>query len=61
MPGAGSSVTINVPIDKGFDASIDYSVPAGILGKIDNQLLLEHMNQRNLDTMVHGLKIFCET
>jgi len=41
--------------------SIDYSVPGGILGKIANQLLLERMNQKNLESTVHGLKIYCET
>jgi uncharacterized protein YndB with AHSA1/START domain len=43
------------------DVHVDYSVPGGILGKIANQLLIERMNQRNLESMTHGLKIFTET
>ncbi len=39
---------------------IDYTVPGGVLGKIANRLLLERMNQKNMDTMAHGLKIYCE-
>lgn len=42
------------------DVSVDYSVPGGILGKIANQLLLERMNQKNIESTVHGLKIYCE-
>ncbi len=49
---AGQGAKVNV--------SIDYSVPGGILGKIANQLLLERMNQKNMESMAQGLKIYCE-
>ena len=42
------------------DTRIDYSVPGGIIGKIANQLLLERMNRRNIESTAEGLKIFCE-
>ena len=42
------------------DVKIDYSVPGGIIGKIANQLLLERMNQKNMESMAEGLKIYCE-
>ena len=42
------------------DVRIDYSVPGGIIGKIANQLLLERMNQKNMESMAEGLKIYCE-
>ncbi len=41
--------------------SIDYSVPGGILGKIANQLFLGRMNQKNVESCVQGLKVYCET
>ena len=43
------------------DFSVDYSVPGGILGKIANQLFLGRINQRNLESTVQGLKVYCET
>jgi len=42
------------------DTRIDYSVPGGIIGKIANQLLLERMNRKNMESSAEGLKIFCE-
>ena len=42
------------------DVRVDYSIPGGIIGKIANQLLLERMNQKNIESTVEGLKIFCE-
>ncbi len=39
---------------------IDYSVPGGVLGKIANRVLLERMNQKNMESMAQGLKIYCE-
>ena len=42
------------------DIRIDYSVPGGILGKIANQVLLERMNRKNIESSAEGLKIFCE-
>ena len=42
------------------DIRIDYSVPGGIIGKIANQLLLERMNRKNIESSAEGLKIFCE-
>lgn len=41
--------------------SIDYRVPGGILGKIADRLLLGRINQRNLETTLRGLKVYCET
>ncbi len=41
--------------------SIDYSVPGGIVGRIANQLFLGRINQRNLETTLRGLKVYCET
>ena len=42
------------------DIRLDYSVPGGIVGKIANQVLLERMNQKNIESSADGLKIFCE-
>jgi ribosome-associated toxin RatA of RatAB toxin-antitoxin module len=42
------------------DIKMDYTVPGGILGKIADQLPLERINQKNLESMAQGLKIFCE-
>ncbi|MBA7547593.1 hypothetical protein ES705_40022 [subsurface metagenome] len=42
------------------DFCIEYSVPGGILGKIANKLFLGRMNQRNMESCLHGLKVYCE-
>jgi len=39
----------------------EYTVPGGVLGKVANQLLLERMNQKNMESTLEALKIFCET
>ncbi len=43
------------------DFSIDAKIPGGILGKIANQLFLGRMNQKNAESCVQGLKVYCET
>ena len=43
------------------DFTIEYSVPGAILGKIANWLFLGRMNQKNLESTLHSLKVYCET
>jgi len=43
------------------DFSIDAKIPGGILGKIANKLFLGRMNQKNAESCVQGLKVYCET
>ena len=40
---------------------VDYSVRAGIIGRIANRLFIERMNQKNLESGQLGLKNFCES
>jgi len=40
---------------------IEYTVPGGILGKIADRLFLGRMNQKNLESTTHRLKVYCET
>lgn len=40
---------------------VDYSVPAGIIGRIANWLFINRMNQNNLEVGQAGLKKFCES
>ena len=40
---------------------VDYSVPAGIIGRIANWLFINRMNQKNLEIGQVGLKNFCES
>jgi len=43
------------------DFSIDAKIPGAILGKIANRLFLGRMNQKNAESCVQGLKVYCET
>ena len=40
---------------------VDYSVPAGIIGRIANWLFINRMNRKNLEIGQAGLKRFCES
>jgi uncharacterized membrane protein len=40
---------------------VDYSIGAGIVGRIANRLFIKQMNQQNLESGQLGLKKFCES